>query len=157
MRRCASDSIFPPQTTAQSPTIIATIETTNTKNYNGSPNKTSIEVNPDEIFSRGSYDKLILLEKLLLEDKYIDCEKKWIAKHKNNQPDIKRLQIFVKGLMQNNYFLPKKNTQIRDFFELRYNIKIGQVFEQARLNKLKDEYKATFFNYNFESATKRQL
>ena len=78
------------------------------------------------------------------------------GQQKNGKPNIKSLQIFVKGLQQNNYFLPKKNSKMRQFFERRYDITIGQGFEQARLDRLKDEYMVTFQNYNMESATRKQ-
>ena len=129
----------------------STIKPTTTENENTAKQFYGTMVTPDEIFQKGAYDKLIFLEKLLFEDKFIDDNNQWIAKKKNNAPDIKSLQIFIKGLQQNNYFLPKKNSNIRQFFESRYSIKIGQSFEPARLNKLKDEYKIKFFNYKIES------
>ena len=112
----------------------------------------NIIINESMIFCSGAFKKLTSLEMLLHEDSYIDDKKQWIAKHKNKTTDIKSLQIFIRGLQQNNYFLPKKNAMIRDFFELRYNIKIGQSFEQSRLNKLSDMYKTKFFNYDMTLA-----
>ena len=116
-----------------------------------------IEIRPDEIFMLGAFEKFVLLEEKLIEDKYIDNEKRWIAKQKNNKINMKCLQIFVKGLQQNNYFLPKKNSIIRRFFESRYSVTILQAFEPARLDKLKDEYKARFHDYNIESQTQNRI
>jgi len=118
------------------------------------PGKVALpEIEPDEIFQTGAYDKLVLLENLLLDDKYIDNQKHWISKNKNGTCDIKSLQIFVQGLQQNGYFLPKKNSELRDFFQSRYNISIGQMFEKARLDRVINEYKVIFHDYNIESPT----
>lgn len=107
------------------------------------------ETDPDTIFKTGMYNKFLFLEKQLIEDKYLNESLNWIAKHKNRQTDIKSLITFLVGLIDNKYFLPGKDPKIRTFFENRYNIKIGQNFEERRRIKYIDEYQTLFFEYKF--------
>lgn len=107
------------------------------------------EIDPNTIFRTGMYDKLLVLEKQLIEDKYLDENLNWIAKHETNRADIKNLVTFLVGLLASQYFLPGRDPKIKLYFENRYNIKIGQNFEEGRRRKYIDEYQAVFLNYKF--------
>ena len=110
-------------------------------------NTTKIE--PDMIFRIKMYEKFLILEQRLIKDNYLNTELHWTAINKYGKPDIKRLIIFLIGLLDNNYFLPNKNSQIKSFFEIRFNIIIGQNFEHKRREPLLDEYKVVFYDYPF--------
>lgn len=107
------------------------------------------EIDPDTIFRTGMYDKFLMLEKQLIKDKYLNENLTWIAKHDTNRTDIKTLIIFLVGLLDNKYFMFGRDAKIRIFFENRYNIKIGQNFEEKRRLKYIDEYQTVFFEYRF--------
>ncbi|MFR0677662.1 hypothetical protein [Dysgonomonas mossii] len=112
--------------------------------------ETPLEIDPDTIFRTGMFDKFLSLEQQLIKDKYLDQTLNWIAKHdKTHRVDIKSLIIFLVGLLENKYFLPGKNPDIRLFFETRYKIKIGQNFESKRREPLQDSYKVIFYDYGF--------
>jgi hypothetical protein len=89
------------------------------------------------------------LEKKLIEDKYLNPELHWISVHENGKPDIKRLVTFLVGLLDNKYFLPGRDPKIKNFFESRYHITIGQNFERKRREPLLGDYKAVFHDYPF--------
>lgn len=112
--------------------------------------ETPQEIDPDTIFRTGMFDRFLSLEQQLIKDRYLDNSLNWIAKHdKTQKDDIKSLITFLVGLLDNKYFLPGKDTKIRTFFENRYNIRIGQNFEEKRRIKYIDEYQAIFFEYKF--------
>jgi hypothetical protein len=107
------------------------------------------EIEPDMIFKTGMFNKLLTLEKKLIEDKYLNPELHWISVHGNGKSDIKRLVMFLAGLLDNRYFLPGRDPKIKTFFESRYHITIGQNFERKRREILLSEYKTVFYGYNF--------
>lgn len=112
--------------------------------------ETPQEIEPDAIFRTGMFDRFLSLEQQLIKDCYLSEDLTWIAKHdKTHKVDLKSLIIFLVGLLENKYFLPGKNPNIRLFFETRYKIKIGQNFESKRREPLLDSYKVIFYNYNF--------
>ncbi len=109
---------------------------------------------PDSIFRTKMFEKFLVLERMLITEKYLqeeDLNKEmyWISTHENGKPDIKRLVTFLVGLLDNNYFLPNKAPKIKVFFESRYHITIGQNFERKRREPLQNEYKIVFHNYPF--------
>lgn len=106
-------------------------------------------IEPDMIFKTNMYNKFLLLEKKLIEDKYLNEKLNWISVHDNGKSDIKRLVTFLTGLIDNRYFLPGKDTKIKSFFETRYHITIGQNFEPKRREPLLEDYKAVFCDYPF--------
>lgn len=107
------------------------------------------EVAPDEIFRTRMFDKFRELEARLIKDGDLDDNLNWLAKHKNDRPDIKRLVTFLTGLLDNNYFLPGRDSAIKAFFESRYHISIRQNFERKRREPLLKEYRAVFYDYPF--------
>lgn len=108
------------------------------------------EIDPDTIFRTGMYDRFLSLEQQLIKDSYLNEVLNWVAKHdKTHKIDIKSLITFLVGLLDNKYFLPGKDTKIKTFFENRYNIKIGQNFEEQRRLKYLDKYQTVFFEYRF--------
>lgn len=107
------------------------------------------EIDPNMIFRTGKYEKFLTLEPKLIADKYLNKELHWVSTHENGKPDIKRLITFLAALLDNGYFLPNKNPKIKTFFELRYQITIGQNFERKRRESLLGEYKAVFYDYPF--------
>lgn len=107
------------------------------------------EIDPETIFRTGKYDKFLTLEAKLISDKYLNTDLNWISTHKNGKPDRKRLIIFLVALIDNNYFLPGKDTKIKTYFESRYHITIGQNFERKRREQYIEEYKAVFYDYPF--------
>lgn len=110
----------------------------------------SQETDPDTTFRTGMYNKFLILEKRLIEDKYLDENMNWVAKHDTTKrTDIRTLITFLVGLLDNKYFLPGKDPKIRIFFENRYNISIGQNFEEKRRIKYIEEYQTVFFEYKF--------
>lgn len=106
-------------------------------------------VSPDEIFRTRMFDKLRELETRLVKSSDLDEALHWQAKHKNGKPDIKRLVIFLTGLLDNGYFLPNRNTSIKRFFEERYRISIGQNFERRRREPLVKIYRTIFYDFPF--------
>ena len=104
---------------------------------------------PDEIFRSRMFDKFHELEERLVKLGDLDGELRWQAKHKNNKPDIKRLVTFLTGLLDNGYFLPKRDMSIKRFFEMRYRIVIGQNFERRRREPLTKIYRTIFYNLPF--------
>ena len=114
---------------------------------NSEQNKTKIE--PDEIFKLKMFGKFEILERRLIADKYLSTDLCWIAKHDNGRIDKKRLICFIAGLIDSNYFMPGRDSMIRNNFELRYKISLGQNFEPARREQFITEYKIEFFNYPF--------
>lgn len=109
----------------------------------------SLTIEPDMIFRTKMYEKFLFLESKLIDNKYLDAELHWKSVHGNGKPDIKKLVIFLIALIDNNYFLPNKDPQIKTFFETRYNIAIGQNFERKRREPLTNEYKVVFYDYLF--------
>jgi hypothetical protein len=107
------------------------------------------EIEADMIFRTGKYEKLLVLETILINDKYLNAELYWISTHDNGKPDIKRLVTFLVALMDNKYFLPGKDPKIKSFFESRYHISIGQNFERKRRDLLLEQYQSVFFEYKF--------
>ena len=104
---------------------------------------------PDEIFRSRMFDKFRELEERLVKLGDLDGELRWQAKHKNDKPDIKRLVTFLTGLLDNGYFLPKRDMAIKCFFEMRYRITIGQNFERRRREPLIKIYRTIFYNLPF--------
>jgi len=113
------------------------------------PAKSANEINPDTIFIIKMFDKFREIEVLLIKDAYLDNNLNWLPKHKNGKPDIKRLIVFLTGLLDNDYFLPNRDPKIKAFFESRYRISIGQNFERRRREPLVAEYKVVFYDYQF--------
>lgn len=112
--------------------------------------ETILEIDPDTIFRTGMYDRFLSLEQQLIKDNYLNEALNWVAKHdKTHKVDLKSLIVFLVGLIANKYFLPGKDTKIRTFFENRYNITIGQNFENKRREPLLNGYKVIFYNYDF--------
>lgn len=58
-------------------------------------------IEPDMVFRTRMYEKFLALEQKLLNDKYLDTELHWISLHDNGKPDIKRLVMFLVGLLDN--------------------------------------------------------
>ncbi|NDV56727.1 hypothetical protein [Bacteroides sp. 519] len=106
-------------------------------------------IEPDTIFRTKMYEKLQTLEQRLIKDNYLNENLHWISVHKNKRPDIQRLVIFLIGLVENNYFLPNKDTEIKTFFEFRYHTEIGQNFERKRREPLVNKHKVVFYDYPF--------
>ena len=106
-------------------------------------------IEPDMIFRTKMYERFLLLEQRLVKDKYLDENLHWISTHKNGRLDIKRLVVFLVGLHTNNYFLPNRDPKIKQYFETRYHIKIGQNFEKKRREPLTADYKIVFHDYLF--------
>ncbi len=107
------------------------------------------QVEPDMIFRTKMYEKFLPLEQKLIRDKFLNEDLDWTHTHKNKQPNIKGLITFLVGLLDNNYFLPNKNIEIKAFFENRYHTTIGQNFEPKRREPLLAEYKIVFYDYHF--------
>lgn len=120
---------------------------TGTKTISETESESTIE--PDMIFRTGMFDKLLILEKKLIANKYLNPELHWISVHDNGKPDIKKLVTFLVGLLGHKYFLPGRDPKIKTFFETRYHITIGQNFERKRRETLSEEYKAVFCDYPF--------
>lgn len=108
-----------------------------------------LTIEPDMIFKTKSFDKLLVLEQKLIDDKYLSEDLHWIATHKNKTIDKGKLITFLTGLVENKYFLPNRNPKIKAFFESRYHISIGQNFEPARREPLITEYSVVFYDYPF--------
>ncbi len=111
--------------------------------------KTTTSIDPDTIFRTNMYEKFLSLEERLISEKYLDNQLCWLPTHPNNTPNIRKLIIFIMGLIDNTYFLPKRNPQIRQFFEDRYSIEIGQNLEPSRCKNLRKEYLNIFYDYKF--------
>lgn len=109
----------------------------------------TIEIEPDMIFRSNMYEKFLLLEKKLIADKYLSENLNWIAKHDNGTIDKKTLVAFLVGLVENRYFLPNKDIKIRQFFESRYDVEIGQNFERGKRAYLVEKYSSIFYDYSF--------
>lgn len=107
------------------------------------------EIDPDTIFRAKKFEKLLVLEQKLVVNKYLNSELHWVSTHENGKADIKRLIIFLTGLVDNDYFLPKRDSKIKTFFEARYHISIGQNFEPSRRKQYIGEYKMVFYDYPF--------
>ena len=101
------------------------------------------------LFMKGMYKNFLLLEKKLIEDEYLNVEKYWIARNRNKTQDNKSLVTFLVGLLENKYFLPNKDPEIKVFFQNRYQIDLGQNFEKKRRESSIDIYKIKFSDYNF--------
>lgn len=114
-----------------------------------SEQKPQTDIEPDMIFRTRMFEKFLFLEQKLIADKYLNDELKWISVNKNGRTDIKRLIIFLVGLLANGYLLPGKDPKIKAFFESRYHIRIGQNFEPARREKYINEYNIVFYDYRF--------
>ncbi|GEM_PF-6227986 len=106
-------------------------------------------INLDTVFKPNMYEKFLSLEEKLISDEYLDDQLCWLPTHSNSKPDIQRLVIFLIGLIDNQYFLSKREPRIRKFFEHRYSIEIGQNFELGRRKNLSGEYQNIFYDYNF--------
>ena len=106
-------------------------------------------ISPDEIFRSRMFDKFRELEKRLVKSGDLGEDLHWQAKHKNDKPDIKRLVAFLAGLIDNDYFLPNRDTLIKRFFEERYRISIGQNFERRRREPLMKIYRTIFYDLPF--------
>lgn len=107
------------------------------------------EIDPNTIFRTGMYEQFLTLEQQLIKDNYLDESLNWIAEHDNKRTDIKSLIIFLVGLLENKYFLAGRDPKIKFYFENRYNIKIGQNFEEGRRRKYIGVYQAVFLEYKF--------
>ena len=103
----------------------------------------------DMIFRAKMYERFLLLEQKLINDKYLNEDRHWISAHENKKPDIKSLIVFLTGLNVNGYFLPNRDPKIKQYFETRYHIKIGQNFERKRREAFTDDYKIIFHDYTF--------
>lgn len=108
-----------------------------------------LAIESDMIFMAKKLEKLLILERKLIDDKYLSKDFHWIATHKNRTIDKKKLITFLTGLVENKYFLPNRDPKIRAFFESRYHISIGQNFEKKRREPLVAEYKVVFHDYLF--------
>jgi hypothetical protein len=111
-----------------------------------------IEIEPTTIFKTNMYEKFLTLEQKLISDRFLDENNNWIyAKKNKKEPSKQILATFLTGLLENNYFLPNKDSKIQDFFEDRYKINLGENFQPARRhqNEYSKRYKATFYNYPF--------
>ena len=127
-----------------------TLESTTTEDKSAkSEQKPQTDIEPDMIFRTRMFEKFLSLEQKLIADKYLNDELKWISVSKNGRTDIKRLIIFLVGLLENGYLLPGKDPKIKAFFESRYHIRIGQNFEPARREKYINEYGMVFYDYRF--------
>jgi len=107
------------------------------------------KVEEDTIFMKGKYDKFLDLEDKLIEDRYLNTKKKWIAIHRNKIQDKNSLVTFLVGLMENNYFLPNKDPEIKVFIENRYQIDLRESFQEKRRKDSIDTYKIKFIGYHF--------
>ncbi|MFR9502775.1 MAG: hypothetical protein SNG90_09500 [Rikenellaceae bacterium] len=105
-------------------------------------------ITQDMIFQRGSFEKLQILEKQLIADKYLTEDLQWIAEY-NGRKNLKSLIIFTMWLMEEKYFLPNRDPKIKIFFEERYRVSFGQGFEQKRREKYMGQYRMIFNNYPF--------
>lgn len=130
-------------------TLISEPESISAESESASEQDIHPAIEPDMIFRTNMYNKFLLLEKKLITDKYLDENLNWKSVHDNGKSDIKRLVTFLMGLLDNKYFLPGKNTQIKTFFETRYHITIGQNFEPKRREPLLNNYKVVFYDYPF--------
>ncbi len=108
-----------------------------------------LTIEPDMIFKTKSFDKLLILEQKLINDKYLSKDLHWVSTHDNGKTDIRKLVTFLTALIDNNYFLPNRDPKIKTFFESRYHISIGQNFEKRRREPLVAEYKVAFYDYPF--------
>lgn len=142
--RTIIDSYFPVKKQKITQPVLTDIEMI--PEHNENPHT---EIDPETIFRTGKYDKFLALETKLISDKYLSTDLNWISTHKNGKPDRKRLIIFLVALIDNNYFLPGKDTKIKIYFESRYHITIGQNFERKRREQYIEEYKAVFYDYPF--------
>lgn len=103
----------------------------------------TVNVDADEIFRSGKHKELLRLEDLLIRDNFLDRNRNWISEKKH-------LQIFVQGLIENGYFLPKKkNNLLKCYFEKRYNINMNELFQASRLSAFTGQYEITFSEYIF--------
>ena len=124
-------------------------ESTNSSKEEKTSIKKANPIAPDTIFKSDMYEKFLSLEKELIHDEYLDLQLCWLPTHPNDTPNIQKLIIFIIGLIDNKYFLPKRDPQIRRFFEHRYSIEIGQNFEPSRRKNLAGEYQNIFYDYKF--------
>ncbi len=106
------------------------------------------EIIHDMIFMRSMYDKFLIIEDRLKKDGYLTDNLEWISKF-NGRKDIKSLIILLTGLIEKQYFMPNRDTKIKQFFEKRYNVSIGQNFERSRRQQYIKQYDITFYNYPF--------
>jgi hypothetical protein len=106
-------------------------------------------IEPDTIFRAKMYERFLLLEQRLISDKYLNESLYWVSTHDNRKTDIKSLIIFLAGLQAHNYFLPGRDPKIKQYFEHRYHIGIGQNFERKRRETLAGDYKIIFHDYPF--------
>jgi hypothetical protein len=106
-------------------------------------------IEPDMIFRAKMYERFLSLEQRLIKDKYLNENLHWVSTHENKRTDIKSLIVFLAGLQANNYFLPNRDPKIKQYFEKRYYIKIGQNFERKRRETLVGDYKIVFHDYPF--------
>lgn len=111
--------------------------------------KEKAAVSPDRIFRTKMYERFLKLEQQLAADNYIGPQGNWILLHRNKKPDRKTLVIFLCALADNRYFLPGRDALVRDFFEDRFKITIGQNFEKKRREQLAGLYPLRFYNYGF--------
>ncbi|MDD2962116.1 hypothetical protein [Bacteroides sp.] len=107
------------------------------------------KIDPDTIFHAKKFEKFLVLEQKLIANQYLSPELHWVSTHENGKADIKRLIIFLTGLVENEYFLPNRDPKIKTFFEARYRIAIGQNFEKSRRKPYIGEYKMVFYDYPF--------
>lgn len=113
---------------------------------------TNSTIEPNMIFRTGMHEKLLVLEKKLISDKFLDENKNWIFSGENKkEPSKQILAVFLTGLLENKYFLPNKNSKIQDFFESRYKIDLKENFQPARRirGKYSERYKTIFYDYLF--------
>lgn len=119
------------------------------KECHGIKNDSSLsDIVPDMIFHTNMYARFLILEDRLKKDGYLS-ESQWTVRHKNGRQDIKSLVIFLIALLDNNYFLPNRDSRIKHFFECRYRVSIGQNFEPRRRLPLQTRYKQVFAGYPF--------
>lgn len=109
----------------------------------------TLSIEPDMIFMAKRFEKLLVLEQKLINDKYLSEDLHWVSTHENGKTDIRKLVTFLTALIDNNYFLPNRDPKIKTFFESRYHISIGQNFEKRRREPLIAEYSVIFYDYPF--------
>ena len=142
---------FPLLETEPTPETALIVETATDENTSADEIKVATPregITEDMIFKPRMYEKYLTIEPRLIKDGYLNEDIEWIAMKKSRK-DIKKLIIFLDGLIKEGYFMPFRDSKIKMFFEKRYNIELKQNFEASRRKQYEDEYKIIFYNYPF--------
>lgn len=154
--KALEDECFKTPTEEENPEVLSLMGTSQVEEIDESAinseiktNEIYIEIDPNTIFRSKMLGKLEILEKSLIINGYLSEDLHWLIKRNNNKHDTKKLVIFLTGLIENNYFLPNRDPKIKNYFEARYKVPLGQSFERSRRQQYVTEYSVVFYNYPF--------